>query len=61
MGLDNNSSVVDHYLCYHGLKNLYVCDASVIPKIGNANITFTVAAFALRPADFLTINTDGTK
>jgi choline dehydrogenase-like flavoprotein len=61
MGLDKNSSVVDPDLCYHGLKNLYVCDASVIPKIGNANLTFTIAAFALRLADYLTIHSDGVK
>ena len=61
MGLDKNFSVVDPDLCYHGLKNLYVCDASVIPKIGNANLTFTIVAFALRLADYLTIHSDGVK
>ena len=61
MGLDKNSSVVDPDLCYHGLKNLYVCYASVIPKIGNANLTFTIAASARRLTDYLTIHSDGVK
>lgn len=61
MGLDNNSSVVDPDLCYHGLKNLYVCDAFDTPKIGNANLNFTIAAFALRHSDYLNIHSDGTK
>jgi len=61
MGLDNNSSVVGPDLCFHGLKNLYVCDAFDIPKIGNANLTFTIVAFALRLADYLNIHSDGIK
>lgn len=61
MGLDNNSSIVDPPLCYNGLKNLYICDAFDIPKIGNANLIFTISRFALRLADYLTIHSDGTK
>ena len=53
MGFDKNSSVVDSNLKYHDIKNLYICDSSVIPKIGNANLVFTISAFSLRLANYL--------
>jgi len=53
MGFDKNSSVVDSNLKYHDIKNLYVCDSSVLPKIGNANLVFSISAFAIRLANHL--------
>jgi|TARA_Y100000389_G_scaffold203394_1_gene251683 hypothetical protein len=53
MGSDKNSSVVDSNLQYHDMKNLYVCDSSVIPKIGNANLVFTISALSIRLANYL--------
>jgi len=53
MGSDKDLSVVDSNLLYHGIKNLYICDASVIPKIGNANLVYTISALALRLAAHL--------
>jgi len=53
MGSGKSISVVDTNLRYHGIKNLYVCDASVIPKIGNANLVFTISAFSIRLAYYL--------
>ena len=37
----------------HGMKNLYVCDGSLIPSSGSANTGLTIAALALRMADNL--------
>lgn len=37
----------------HGMKNLYVCDGSLIPSSGYANTGLTIAALALRLADYL--------
>lgn len=37
----------------HGLRNLYVCDGSVIPSSGIANTGLTIAALALRLAAHL--------
>jgi hypothetical protein len=43
----------------HGLKNLYVCDGSLIPSSGFANTGLTIAALALRLAQQLNQNSDG--
>ena len=53
MGHDARSSVVDPNLKYHGCENVYVCDASIIPKIGNANLSLTIGGFAIRLAQHL--------
>lgn len=37
----------------HGMTNLYVCDGSLIPASGYANTGLTIAALALRMADYL--------
>lgn len=53
LGTDPGTSVVDLNLRYHGLENLYVCDGSVLPKIGNANLSLTIAGLAVRLARIL--------
>jgi hypothetical protein len=53
MGFDKTESVVDSNLRYHEIKNLFICDSSVIPKIGNANLVFTISAFSIRLANYL--------
>jgi choline dehydrogenase-like flavoprotein len=45
--------VVDKNLKYIGVDNLYVCDLSVFPVSPPANPTLTLAALALRLADYL--------
>lgn len=58
LGPDRDNSVVGPDLRVHGLRNLYVCDASVLPKIGNANLTLTITSFALRLASHLAAKSD---
>ena len=53
MGSNKSNSVIDANLRYHGIKNLYVCDSSIIPKIGNANLVYTISAFSIRLANYL--------
>ena len=53
LGGNKNDSVVDKNLKYHSLENLFICDASIIPKIGNSNLSLTIACFALRLSDYL--------
>jgi choline dehydrogenase-like flavoprotein len=50
MGLSPATSVVNTDLRVHGVKNLYVCGASVFPSSGCANPTFTAMALAVRLA-----------
>lgn len=45
--------VVDKNLKYIGVDNLYVCDLSIFPVSPPANPTLTLAALALRLADYL--------
>jgi choline dehydrogenase len=53
MGSDD-LSVVDSSLAVHGVENLYVIDASVMPTIPRANTHATTIAVAERAADLLT-------
>ena len=53
LGSEKSNSVVDKNLKYHSLENLFICDASVIPKIGNSNLSLTIACFALRLSGYL--------
>jgi choline dehydrogenase-like flavoprotein len=57
MGSSPKTSVVDSGLRVHGVKNLYVCGASVFPSSGYANPTLTAMALAFRLAK--TIAADG--
>ena len=53
MSDDAAAGVVDRDLKVHGLANLHVCGASVMPTGGHANPTLTIVALALRLADHL--------
>jgi choline dehydrogenase-like flavoprotein len=46
-------AVVDANLRVHGLENLYVADASVMPTVTHANTNFTVIMIAERLADIV--------
>lgn len=51
MSADRANGVVDRDCKVHGVANLHVCGASVMPTGGHANPTFTITALALRLAD----------
>jgi len=53
MGTDAKTSVVDSDLCVHGLRNLFVCGGSVIPRSGAAMVTGVIVQLAVRLADHL--------
>jgi len=53
MGDNPDISVLDPYCKMHGVKNLYVVDASFFPSSGAMNPALTIAAQALRVADHL--------
>ena len=53
LGTSAKKSVVDINLKYHGIKNLYICDSSIIPRIGNANLFLTISLFSIRLAKYL--------
>ena len=52
MGTDHNS-VVDQKTKVHGIENLRVIDASIMPDIVSANLNASVVMIAERAADFL--------
>ena len=52
MGIDNYS-VVDQNTKVHGIENLRVIDASIMPDIVSANLNASVVMIAERAADFL--------
>lgn len=60
-GQDPRTSVLDRHNRAHGLTNLFVVDASFFPSSGGTNPALTIAANALRVADFLlgTVERDG--
>jgi len=49
-GLESSSSVLDRDCRTHDLENLYVVDASFMPRSGAINPSLTIAANALRVA-----------
>ena len=53
MGNDPETSVVDRDLRAHDHENMFVVGSSVFPTVGTANPTLTIAALALRAADYL--------
>jgi len=50
---ENGKGVVDTNLKFSGYDNLYACDLSVFPTSPAANPTLTLAALAIRLADYL--------
>ncbi len=53
MGDDPTTSVVDSRLRTHDLQNLWVASSSVFPSGGAVNPTLTIAALALRAAEYI--------
>lgn len=51
MASSHRSGVVDGDLKMFDTENLYICDASVIPKSGHSNPTLTIMSLALRLAE----------
>jgi choline dehydrogenase-like flavoprotein len=49
----NQESVVDENLMVRGVRNLFVCDMSVMPYSSAANPVRTLAALALRLSDYI--------
>ena len=56
MSESSSHGVCDKNGRVHDTKNLYVCDGSLIPSSGYANTGLTIAALALRMADYLQNN-----
>jgi choline dehydrogenase-like flavoprotein len=50
MAQDPADGVVDSNLRVFGMRNLYVCDASVFPTVGSVNPSLTITALAIRLA-----------
>ncbi|KRF44073.1 GMC oxidoreductase [Paenibacillus sp. Soil787] len=53
MGDDPATSATDRYGQIHGVPGLYVADNSIFPVLGAANPTLTMAALAIRTADYI--------
>jgi choline dehydrogenase-like flavoprotein len=53
IGRSSHEGAIDADLRVFGQRNTYVCDLSLFPNYGNANPSFTLAAFALRLAKHL--------
>jgi choline dehydrogenase-like flavoprotein len=53
MGADPATSVVDPFCRAHDHGNLFIVDASVLPTSAAANPSLTIAALALRTADYI--------
>lgn len=51
MGSCPEDSVVDHHFRVHGVENLYIVDASVMPQLPAANPIATITMLALRFVD----------
>ena len=52
MGVDN-MAVVDQKLKVHGIENLRVVDASVMPEITSGNLNAPTLMIAERASDFI--------
>jgi len=51
MGADPNMSVVDADCRSWDIKNLWICDGSVLPTVDGGNPSLTIQAIACRTAD----------
>lgn len=51
--VSNAMAVVDHRLRVHGLDNLYVADASIMPTVTHANTNATAIMIGERVSDFI--------
>ena len=49
----NNMSVVNNRLKMHGIENLYVADASIMPTVTHANTNITSIMIGERVSDFI--------
>jgi choline dehydrogenase len=59
MGPDSNDmAVVDHKLRLHGIENLYIADASIMPTVAHANTNVTCIMIGERVSEFIQ-NTNG--
>ena len=56
MHLDAELGVCDQHGRVYGLRNLFLCDGSMIPASGTANTGLTIAALALKLADYIKSN-----
>ena len=52
-GKDPGTSVLDPNCQVHGIKGLYVVDASTLPSAGAVNTALTIIALALRAGDHI--------
>ncbi len=52
MGKDENA-VVDQKFKVHGIENLHVVDASIMPEIVSANLNAPIQMLAERASDFI--------
>ena len=52
-GHDPKTSVLNQFNRAHDVSNLYVVDASFFPTSGGTNPSLTIAANALRVADYI--------
>jgi len=48
MGIDPRTSPLDEWGGYRGVSNLFVSDASALPRSAGVNPSLTIAANALR-------------
>ena len=52
-GADPGTSVLDPDCQVHGIRGLYVVDASTLPSAGAVNTALTIVALALRAGDHI--------
>ena len=52
-GIEDQSSVVDEKLKVHGIKNLRVIDASIMPTMVSANLNAAAMMIAEKGADMV--------
>jgi transposase len=58
MGKDPSTSVVDKFGRTRDIPNLFVCDGSILPAQGSADLGLTIQALAARTADYLNKQAD---